>query len=532
MKRWTKILLVLIGLFVVAAASIPLFANANMFRPAIQEQLTTTLGRNVKLGDLRLSLFYGSLVAKNLSVADDPNFSATPFLTAKGLRIGISLRRLIFSRQVSLRSFQIESPQITLIRKANGTWNFSSIGRLAVSRAPASGATVKLSEPSVGRIVIEDGRAVIAGLPGHDQPTVCEHVNLTARDFSFASLFPFELSGNLPAGGTIRVTGHVGPINRNDTASSPADGQVLVKSLDPATSGFLDPNAHLSLLADIDMHAKSDGQALTTSGTIHIRNFKLRKAVTLLKPLDLAYNGTYRLKENTGQIENITAKIGDAALHACGTYQSVTFGAEDTLLNLKLAGQSLPIDKLRLLMTVAAMPLPNNSVLKGGTLSINLAITGHPNSFVITGSIALDNTHLVGFNIGSKIHGIAALSGVKTGDTTDIEKLRVNVRVTNAGIVVQEIDGVIPAMGELIGSGTVSPAHQLDFNLIAKGASAKGIGRVGAGLLTKLNGPGGPSGNASGVPMRVTGTSDDPYITADVGGAIRKKTHSIFGKRK
>ena len=200
MKPWTKILMAFVGLVVVAVVSIPLFVNANTFRPAIEKQLTTALGRSVKLGDLSLSLFSGSLVAKDLSVADDPGFSAAPFLTAKELRIGVSLRLLIFSRQVNLRSFQIESPQITVIRAANGTWNFSSIGRLAASANAASGiskgSAPELPDLSVGRIVIEDGRAVIASVPAHDQPSVYEHVNLTARDFSFASQFPFELNAN------------------------------------------------------------------------------------------------------------------------------------------------------------------------------------------------------------------------------------------------------------------------------------------------------------------------------------------------
>jgi AsmA protein len=201
------------------------------------------------------------------------------------------------------------------------------------------------------------------------------------------------------------------------------------------------------------------------------------------------------------------------------------------VLNLKLAGQSLPVDELQPLMTAAGVRLPNGSVLRDGTLSMNLAVTGQAKALVITGPIALDNTRLVGFDIGSKIHGIAALSGMKTGDTTEFEKLRVNVRVANAGVVADKIDAVIPAVGELTGSGTVSPADQLDFNLVVKGASATGIGKVGVGLLTALNG----SGGASGVPLRVTGTPDEPYITADVGGIVGKKTKSIasfFGKKK
>ena len=103
-----------------------------------------------------------------------------------------------------------------------------------------------------------------------------------------------------------------------------------------------------------------------------------------------------------------------------------------------------------------------------------------------------------------------------------------NVRMTNAGVVAENIDAVIGGMGELTGSGTVSPADQLDFNLILKGASAKGIGKVGVGLLSTLNGS---AGGKSGVPIRITGTPDDPSITADVGGIFGRTTKSIFGKK-
>ena len=72
-------------------------------------------------------------------------------------------------------------------------------------------------------------------------------------------------------------------------------------------------------------------------------------------------------------------------------------------------------------MTAAAVRMPNGSVLKGGTLSLNLAVHGQAKALAISGPIALANTRLVGFDVGSKIHGIAALSGVKTGDRRNLK---------------------------------------------------------------------------------------------------------------
>jgi hypothetical protein len=87
--------------------------------------------RRPELGAWRFSL--AASIAKDLTVADDPNFNAAPFLTAKEVRIGVLLRPLIFSRKVNLQGFQIKSPEINLIRAAIGKWNFSRIARLHAS---------------------------------------------------------------------------------------------------------------------------------------------------------------------------------------------------------------------------------------------------------------------------------------------------------------------------------------------------------------------------------------------------------------
>jgi AsmA protein len=539
-KRWVKVLVVIAGLFVLAIVSIRLFVHANTFRPAIEKQLSATLGRNVKLGDLSLSVFSGRLVGKDLIIGDDPSFSTKPFLTAKEVRIGVSMKPLIFAHELHLRSFQIESPQINIIRATNGAWNFSSMGRLASPKAGAAGdataagsskdAAPALADLSVSEVLVEDAHVVLASLPAQDPPSLYEHVKMTAHNFSLTSKFPLEVSANLAADCLVGVVGQFGPINREDTAKSPADVHISVKHLDPVAAGFLDASVGASLVADVDMHAVSDGETLTASGTMQMHNLKISKGgVATAKPLDVAYSVTQGLESNSGKIEDIAVKIGNAEIHANGTYQLAAGGAEGPLLKLKLAGQSVPIDGLQPLMNAAAVRLPNGSTLKGGTLSMNLAVNGTPKSLVIGGTIALDNTRLVGFDIGSKVHGIAALGGIKTGDTTNFEKLRATVHVTNAGVVADDIDAVIPEMGEATGNGTISPADELDFKLMVKVTSAKGISKVGVGVLTTFNGSGGL------VPVHVSGTSEDPNITADVGGIVGKKTRSftsIFGKKK
>jgi len=526
-KRPTKILGAIVIFVVVALVLLPFVVDANKIRPALEKQLTAVLGRNIRFGNLNFSVLSRSLVASDITIADDPNSSSAPFLTAKELRIGVYLAPLVFSHQIKLRGFHVESPQIRIVRASDGAWNFSSIGHsTAADTAHPNGSLPSLPDFSVSEINVEDGQVVIATLPSRGEPHVYDHVNFTAHDVSFALPFAFEFSANLPAGGTIHTSGRLGPINRQDGAASPGDAHVIVKNLDPVAAAFLSPNAGLSFLGDFDLHATSNGERLATNGSVHLQNLKLRPGATAApRPIDLTYTGTHRLKENSGEIEDATIKVSDTAIHVNGTYQILEMDAKNAVLNLKITGQNLPIDDLQMLMAAAAVRLPNGSLLKGGTVTMDLSVTGQENSLVIAGPITVDNTRLVGFDVGSKIHGIAALSGVQTGNTTEFKKLRMNVRVTNSGAAVEKLDAVIVAMGEISGSGTVSPDDQVNFKLVVVGVKAKGIGKVGIGLLTALNGQGGAA-----VPLRVAGTAEDPSITSDVGGIVQKQKKSFFKK--
>jgi hypothetical protein len=99
MKRNLKIAgIVVVGLLAILIA-LPLIVNINSFRPKIESELTNALGRQVTLGDLSLSILGGKVGVENVSIADDPRFSKSPFLTAKSLKVGVKLMPLIFSKE-------------------------------------------------------------------------------------------------------------------------------------------------------------------------------------------------------------------------------------------------------------------------------------------------------------------------------------------------------------------------------------------------------------------------------------------------
>ena len=126
-----SILVAVVVLLLLAVLLVPLFVNANTFRSTLETQLSDALGRKVTLGNLSFSVFSGSLVADNISIADDPAFSSKPFLQAKSLHIGVEVGPLLFHRQLLVTSFVADSPSINLVHNAQGTWNFSDMGRNA-----------------------------------------------------------------------------------------------------------------------------------------------------------------------------------------------------------------------------------------------------------------------------------------------------------------------------------------------------------------------------------------------------------------
>ena len=64
---------------------------------------------------------------------------------------------------------------------------------------------------------------------------------------------------------------------------------------------------------------------------------------------------------------------------------------------------------------------------------------------------------------------ITKLTGRDGGSRdTSIQKFKANVRVAPEGIQANAIDAVVPAIGEVTGSGTVSPAGALNFNMVGQ----------------------------------------------------------------
>src|SRR5215469_16358969 len=159
-KRWLRIAGIVVGVLLVILIALPFLINVNSFRPKIESEATNALGRQVKVGDLSLSILSGTVGVEDISIADDPAFSKSPFITAKSLKVGVELMPLIFSKQLNVTGIKLNEPQITLLKAANGTWNFSSLGGTSAKKTTEStpSGTSTPQNFSVSKLEINDGK--------------------------------------------------------------------------------------------------------------------------------------------------------------------------------------------------------------------------------------------------------------------------------------------------------------------------------------------------------------------------------------
>jgi len=693
----------IVAFILLVALAIPFFINGDSFRSKIETELSESLGRKVTIGKLDLSVLSGGLVGTNTSLADDPAFSNEPILQAAEVNIDVDMIPLIFSRQVHITGFSIKKPTINLIRHANGTWNYSTIGS-AQAKKPASGSS-SMTGITISHVTGSDGTLHVStesvpGSPATPKRTY-DQLKIEAKNFAFDKTFPFTLSAHLPADGTVSLAGNAGPINQKDASLTPFGAKLEVKHLDPVAAGFLDtstgisgtidainvestwngqqlhvnnllvdtpkltivrktspasatapktPNSsdmlstlsadhlqvkngtltlstpgeskpavyqqlnaaitnlspaasspfkltalipgggsvtadgtggpfdhqfpaatplnthatltHIDLsssgviasdagisgLANVDLRAVSDGKNLNANISAKAENLRLAaNGSPSSEPVNLKMSVSQSIQSLAGQVQNAVVTVGSASVNIAGTYQT---SGPTTAINLKVSGNSVPIDEIEAFLPSVGVHLPTGSRLQGGTLTANLDVTGSTAQPIISGPISLSNTNLTGFDLGSKLSTVTALTGAKTGSVTAIRSLKTNIRVAGGNVRTDNLALDVPALGTATGAGTVAASGALNYNVILKltgllgsgngGGSAAGAGGLAGSLLGLIpnSGAAGAAGSfatsalRNGVPVAIGGTTSNPTFTPNLSGAAISGASAFTGGNK
>jgi AsmA protein len=523
----------IIVLLLLILLALPLFINANQFKPTIESKLGTALGRQVTIGDIKLAIFSGGVTVSDIAIADDPAFSKTPFLTAKSLTVGVELIPLIFHKEVNVDSITVDAPDVSLIHGPGGKWNYSSLGGSSPASKPSGGSSP--GALSVKKVEIKNGKIVVSSVGSSQKPSAYQDLDLEASDLSYTSQFPFKLSVKGPGNAEIKLEGKAGPMNSADSSLTPLNATIDVQHLDLATTGFIDPASGIAGVMDFKGDLSSDGKQMSSKGTIKVVKLKASAAGSpSTVPVNLDYATVYTLQTQAGVLSQGDIKIGNAVQHLTGTYN---LAADPTRIEMKLNAQGMPLGDLEGFLPAVGVVLPSGSKLQGGTLTVGLAITGPVDKPTIAGPVNISNTKLAGFSLKSKLGALGSFTGLGGGgggNDTDIQTLSANIRNDPSGTKFDTLNLVLPSIGTITGSGTVSASGQLNLKMVANlaGGIGKGIGGVtsvagGAaggvgGALGALTGGSARSsgGNSGGIPFAITGTTSNPVVVPDVGGMV------------
>ncbi len=515
MKRTLKWVGIGVAVLLVLLISLPFLVNVNQFKPALEASLTQALGREVKLGDLHLSLFAGEVTANDLWVADDPHFGKPAFVQARSLKVGVEVVPFLLSRRLHVKEITLDRPEIVLVQAPSGDWNFSSLGgKSAKSTAapPPANAPAKASlDLSVERLRITGGQLTLGRTLGHWKPLVLKEVNLDLSNFSASTSFPFSLSAQVAGGGALALTGKAGPINGDDAAMTPVNVAVHMTGLNLAASGMNDSAPDVDGLVSMEATGDSDGRLMRLNGTLKAEKLKLaRKGRPAARLVELDFAVEHDLRRHSGTIRKGDVHIGAARAAITGTYAEEQ---ESMVVHLKLAGPRMPLTELAAMLPALAVELPAGATLQSGTASAELAMDGATDKLVSGGTLAVNGARLAGFDLPKRFSSIEKLAGIKSSPDAEIQELSANVRVAPEGTAANDIRLVVPAIGTLRGGGTVSPDSALDFKMTAA---------VEAGGLTAAL-------NNQPIPFTVQGTCADPVFRPDVKAVVKDEVKGLAG---
>ena len=506
MRRAIYIIPIVAVILLLGVLGIPYLVNANQFHAAIESELTRALGRQVKIGDLKLGLLSGTVMASDVSIADDPAFNKTAFLHTKALMLSVDLWQAVFSHKLNISGATIDTPETVLIQVPSGKWNFSTLGAKSQASASSSGQLAV----SMKSLMIKSARLSL--IQGSGQPQIFENVSIEVRDYAPGSAFPFSLATKIAGGGDLALEGKAGPVDPVDTANTLVMASFKVANMNltdvaPASSG-------IGGVVSVDGNASSDGHTLQLTGKLTAEKLKLvPRGTPVRNPLQFDLALTEDFKQHAGQMSRGDVTIGAVKASLTGTW---TEQGAAPVLKMVLSAPAVPISGLLDLLPALDIVLPAGATLEGGTAAAKLAISGPPSTLTISGPVSARNTRLKGFDLGAKMSPIEKLAGINAGPNTEIETLSANVRTAPGGTSIQDIHLVLPSVAEFTGGGTITPSHALDFKMRAM---------IHPGILVSVFTP-------SNIPFTIGGTSSNPQFRPDVGQLAEAEiTRGLNGAR-
>ncbi len=133
MKAVRMILVVLFVVVVILAVGLFVWIltfDINQYKSLIARELSSRIGREVRVGGISLgfSIRQGvSLNVKEVSVSDDPVFSSEDMLAADQISLNVDVQAYLFKKQILISAVEIDHPRIHLVMNTDGRINLQEL---------------------------------------------------------------------------------------------------------------------------------------------------------------------------------------------------------------------------------------------------------------------------------------------------------------------------------------------------------------------------------------------------------------------
>jgi uncharacterized protein YhdP len=216
------------------------FFDPAFHRKFIQDSLTQALGREVSIGEAKISLWEGvGITFEEVRIKDRTR--TFDILRSKRLFFKAKLLPLL-KKEVQWKRIILEEPILHLLRDAKGQFNFEDGPLTAEGRRDSFPSLIQtLSTLFGGSFTLKEGRLLFTdqGLGGGDLKTEIRSFNLDISKVSYRDPFPFRLSGkigDLKGEGLFSISGTLRNIPEDlDLSKGTMEGKIEIRGIHTST---------------------------------------------------------------------------------------------------------------------------------------------------------------------------------------------------------------------------------------------------------------------------------------------------------
>jgi AsmA protein len=227
MKNAVKWALIAVGgvvtLIILILLVLPFFVDAEKYKPLLENKVTEMTGRPFSVGgDVTFSFFpFVGVSFSDLHLGNPPDFEATDFISIKSFEVRVKLLPLL-SRDVQVKRFVVNEPQIELIKskQGRGNWEFTTQKSGKSPQEPAQKPTSEkpLEGLPIRSLTVGDFSVTKGSIAWIDKATgthkTINQLDLVLADLSFDRPIGLTLSARMDDK-PVAVNGTVGPIGQN-----------------------------------------------------------------------------------------------------------------------------------------------------------------------------------------------------------------------------------------------------------------------------------------------------------------------------